>query len=127
MRTGLLLLSLTSLWLAGCAFPGADTRPIKPMVMGADGRGHLAQSIEGKAVMYVGDAVTVYNADGAGPASLHIERSGASAAKDVEVPVAPDGYAVKIDAETIWKFEKLATEIALEFDFTPDGWGLLEE
>ncbi|RID92191.1 hypothetical protein D2N39_09805 [Gemmobacter lutimaris] len=34
---------------------------------------------------------------------------------------------VKIDAETIWKFEKLATEIALEFDFTPDGWGLLEE
>lgn len=34
---------------------------------------------------------------------------------------------VKITAETIWTHEKIATEIALGFDFTPDGWGLIEE
>lgn len=34
---------------------------------------------------------------------------------------------VKISAETIWQHEKTATEIALKFDFTPDGWGLLED
>lgn len=34
---------------------------------------------------------------------------------------------LKVSAETIWQYEKIATEIALKFDFTPDGWGLLEE
>ena len=34
---------------------------------------------------------------------------------------------VAISAATIWKYEKLATEIALQFEFTPDGWGLLED
>lgn len=32
----------------------------------------------------------------------------------------------KISAATIWQYEKIATEIALKFEFTPDGWGLLE-
>ncbi len=34
---------------------------------------------------------------------------------------------LKISAATIWQHEKIATEIALKFDFTPDGWGLIEE
>ena len=34
---------------------------------------------------------------------------------------------VKISAALIWQHEKIATEIALKFDFTPDGWGLLED
>lgn len=34
---------------------------------------------------------------------------------------------LKISADVIWQHEKIATEIALKFDFTPDGWGLLEE
>ena len=34
---------------------------------------------------------------------------------------------LKISADVIWKYEQLATEIALKFDFTPDGWGLLED
>lgn len=34
---------------------------------------------------------------------------------------------LKISAETIWQHEQIATEIALKFDFIPDGWGLLEE
>lgn len=34
---------------------------------------------------------------------------------------------VSITAEQIWQYEKTATEIALKFDFTPDGWGLIEE
>lgn len=34
---------------------------------------------------------------------------------------------VKISPETIWHHEKRATEIALKFEFTPDGWGLLED
>lgn len=34
---------------------------------------------------------------------------------------------VTVTAETIWQHEKRATEIALTFDFTPDGWGLLED
>lgn len=33
---------------------------------------------------------------------------------------------LKISAEVIWQHEKIATEIALKFDFTPDGWGLIE-
>lgn len=34
---------------------------------------------------------------------------------------------LEISAEVIWQHEKIATEIALKFDFTPDGWGLLED
>jgi len=34
---------------------------------------------------------------------------------------------LRISAETIWQHEKIATEIALKFDFTPDGWGLMED
>ncbi len=34
---------------------------------------------------------------------------------------------IDISAENVWKYEKIATEIALKFDFTPDGWGLVEE
>ncbi|GHC57452.1 ribonuclease E inhibitor RraB [Neogemmobacter tilapiae] len=29
--------------------------------------------------------------------------------------------------ENIWHWEKLGTEIALRFDFLPDGWGLFTE
>ena len=34
---------------------------------------------------------------------------------------------LKISAAVIWQHEKIATEIALKFNFTPDGWGLIEE
>lgn len=34
---------------------------------------------------------------------------------------------VKVTPDTIWTYEKMATEIALTFEFTPDGWGLLED
>lgn len=31
---------------------------------------------------------------------------------------------IVIDAETVWHWEKLATEVVLPFDFFPDGWEL---
>lgn len=31
---------------------------------------------------------------------------------------------IAITAEEIWKWEEIATRIALEFDFFPDGWEL---
>ncbi len=34
---------------------------------------------------------------------------------------------IDISAENVWTHEKIATEIALKFDFTPDGWGLVAE
>ncbi len=33
---------------------------------------------------------------------------------------------VAVDPETIWQWERRATEIALPFDFWPDGWELDE-
>ncbi len=33
---------------------------------------------------------------------------------------------VDVTPETIWHYEKLTTEMALTFDFYPDGWGLVE-
>ena len=40
----------------------------------------------------------------------------------IEASIGP----IEISAENVWKYEKIATEIALKFDFTPDGWGLVE-
>lgn len=34
---------------------------------------------------------------------------------------------IDTSAESIWHWEKLGTEIALGFDFAPDGWGLFTE
>lgn len=34
---------------------------------------------------------------------------------------------ITIDAETIWQWEHLATEIVLPFDFYPDGWELADD
>ena len=31
---------------------------------------------------------------------------------------------IAIDAETVWQWERLATEIVLPFQFEPDGWEL---
>ncbi|OYU39386.1 MAG: hypothetical protein CFE33_08285 [Pseudorhodobacter sp. PARRP1] len=31
---------------------------------------------------------------------------------------------IVIDAETVWQWERLATEIVLPFQFEPDGWEL---
>ncbi len=31
---------------------------------------------------------------------------------------------IAIDAETVWQWERLATEIVLPFEFYPDGWEL---
>jgi hypothetical protein len=34
---------------------------------------------------------------------------------------------IAIDAETVWLWEKIATEIVLPFEFFPDGWELGDE
>ena len=34
---------------------------------------------------------------------------------------------ITIDAETVWHWEKLATDIVLPFEFYPDGWELADE
>ncbi len=33
---------------------------------------------------------------------------------------------ITIDAETVWQWERLATEIVLPFQFEPDGWELAD-
>lgn len=33
---------------------------------------------------------------------------------------------ISIDAETVWKWEEVATRIVLPFDFYPDGWELAD-
>lgn len=38
----------------------------------------------------------------------------------LEVRVGP----IAVDAETIWTWEELATQIVLPFEFYPDGWEL---
>jgi hypothetical protein len=32
-----------------------------------------------------------------------------------------------IEAETVWHWERIATEIVLPFEFYPDGWELADE
>ncbi len=34
---------------------------------------------------------------------------------------------IEVTPESIWQYEKLATEIALKSDFYPDGWDMLED
>ena len=34
---------------------------------------------------------------------------------------------ITIDAETVWHWEKIATEIVLPFEFYPDGWELADD
>ena len=34
---------------------------------------------------------------------------------------------ITIDAETVWHWEKIATDIVLPFEFYPDGWELADE
>ncbi|MGB8814292.1 MAG: ribonuclease E inhibitor RraB [Paracoccaceae bacterium] len=34
---------------------------------------------------------------------------------------------IEVNPESIWKYERIATEVALKFDFNPDGWGLVED
>ncbi|EEW26309.1 ribonuclease E inhibitor RraB [Rhodobacter ferrooxidans] len=34
---------------------------------------------------------------------------------------------IEVTPDSIWKWEKLATEVALKFDFNPDGWGMVED
>ena len=32
-----------------------------------------------------------------------------------------------VDAETVWHWERIATEIVLPFEFFPDGWELADD
>ena len=41
----------------------------------------------------------------------------------VEASIGP----IAVNAETIWRYERIATEVALTFDFYPDGWGMLTD
>jgi hypothetical protein len=34
---------------------------------------------------------------------------------------------ISIDAETVWHWERIATDTVLGFDFYPDGWELGED
>ncbi len=34
---------------------------------------------------------------------------------------------ITIDAETVWHWEKIATDIVLPFEFFPDGWELADD
>ncbi len=34
---------------------------------------------------------------------------------------------ISIDAETVWHWERIATDVVLGFDFYPDGWELGED
>ena len=45
--------------------------------------------------------------------------------KDGETLVASFGP-IAVTAEEIWKYERIATSIALKHDFYPDGWELAE-
>ncbi len=45
--------------------------------------------------------------------------------KDGETLVASIGP-IAVTAEEIWKYERIATSIALKHDFYPDGWELAE-
>lgn len=45
--------------------------------------------------------------------------------KDGETLVASVGP-IPVTAEEIWKYERIATSIALKHDFYPDGWELAE-
>lgn len=45
---------------------------------------------------------------------------------DDETLIAQTGL-IEISPETIWQYERQATEIALSYAFYPDGWELVEE
>lgn len=34
---------------------------------------------------------------------------------------------IKVTPESIWEYERMATEIALQSEFYPDGWDMLED
>ena len=52
-----------------------------------------------------------------------LKAKGFRCARDGELVVATVGP-ILVDANTIWQYERTATEIALVFDFYPDGWDL---
>ena len=52
-----------------------------------------------------------------------LRAKGFRTANDGEVLEARIGP-VTVDPETIWQWERLATEIVLPFEFWPDGWEL---
>jgi hypothetical protein len=52
-----------------------------------------------------------------------LSAKGFRCARDEELVVATIGP-IPVTAEAIWTHERVATEVALSFDFYPDGWDL---
>jgi hypothetical protein len=57
--------------------------------------------------------------------ALRLEGFGTRRAKDGETLIASVGP-IPVTPEEIWKYERIATSIALKHDFYPDGWELAE-
>ena len=85
----------------------------------------------GRGVKLPKEAVVVYlflpdeNDANYAPVEKALQARGFKTKRDGEVLEARFGP-IKIDAESVWFWEHAATEIALPFDFEPDGWELDE-